>query len=214
MRQVALVVAALASSSAASADRQLWLEGGIGGRVTKQLELELTPELRFDQDVSRMDKFLADVGARYRVRRWLRFGGGYRLEYERDGMGDLVLRHRLAADVRVRYEREPLRVDVRSMVFEQIRPASGDSLRTGIRNRLVVGFRRWHPWVPEAAVEVFHALGDLDEFTYDKVRFSIGGLHDRGDHDFELLLRVELHADPAEPTYYILGLGYHYDVGR
>jgi hypothetical protein len=206
-----MVVSALTLSNAV-ADNQLWISAGISAHPTKHLELELEPQVRFDEDVSRFSSFLPEVSARYRIKRWLRVGAGYRLEYERDGAGELVVRHRVSTDVRLRKDIGDVRIDNRLMLMEQYRPDTGDDYRLIIRDRLGVSYRGVRPWIPYAEVEPFYKLGDLDELGYHKLRLTVGVSHDRKQHAFDLFVRAELHEDPQDPTFYILGLAYHYDL--
>ncbi|MBA3503276.1 MAG: DUF2490 domain-containing protein [Myxococcota bacterium] len=208
----ALAAVVLACASPAFADAQLWVEAGAGTNITKRVEVDLGPQVRFDQDMSRFAAFLPEVNIRYRAKRWLRVGGGYRLEYERDNNDELVVRHRVSVDVRLRTELGAARVDYRAMLMEQVRHDTGDPYRAVIRNRLDVSYRAFRPWIPYAGVESFHLLGDFDELTYHKLRLSLGVLRGGREHDLEMFLRAELHADDRDPTFYIVGLGYHYQL--
>lgn len=196
----------------AHGDGQVWIEPGVGFEPAKRIEIDLTADTRFDQDVSRFAAFLPEASLSYRVKKWLRVGGAYRLEYERDKNGDLVVRHRIAGLVRLRWNPRPIRVDYRLMVAEQIRPSSNDQVRTVLRNRLAVSYRAWDPWIPGAEIETFHALGDLDQFDYGRLRLTAGMTHSRGKHDVQAYFRVQLPADPQQETAYIFGLEYHYQL--
>ncbi|MFN0246286.1 MAG: DUF2490 domain-containing protein [Kofleriaceae bacterium] len=212
---IALVAVAgvlVGTSHPALADVQLWSEAGVSKRATKRLQVELSLQTRFDQDISRLQALLPEVGVRYRAIRWLRVGGGYRLEYERDNNGDLVVRHRVSAYARASYTVKRVRLDYRLMVVEQWRPSSNDQYRTVLRNRVDVSYRDLGPWTPGVSAEVFHALGDLDQADYDKLRLTAGVSLERKQHSIDVFYRAELHADPAEPTFHILGLGYHFDL--
>jgi len=207
-----ITLAVLAAAGHAYADAQLWGEAGVSTRPAKRIEVDVSPQVRFDQDMSRFSAFLPELSARYRIARWLRVGTGYRLEYERDGGGMLVLRHRVSADGRVRYELGDVRADYRLMIMEQIRPDTNDPYRAVLRNRVDVAYRAWKPWVPYVGAEHFLLLGDFDALADHKLRLTTGVVHGRGDHDVEMFVRAELHADPNDPTFYILGLGYHYEL--
>ena len=201
-----------ATGGTAHADAQLWAEGGVSKEVSKRTEVQFTLHMRFDQDISRLTAVLPEASARYRIKKWLRVGGGYRLEYERKRNGEFVLRHRVSADVRFRYEVHPVRFDYKVMLLEQVRPSSNDQFRTVLRNRIDVTYRASKPWTPGVAAEVFHALGDLDQVAYSKLRLTVGVTYERARHAFEVFYRAELHADPADPTFHILGLGYNFEL--
>jgi hypothetical protein len=201
----------LLAGGSARADHQLWLEAGFELQPTSRLELQLAPQIRLDQDVSRFLAFLPELSLRYRAATWLRVGGGYRFEYERNNDGELVVRHRVSADARLRLQLDPMRVDYRLMLVEQYRPSSNDQYRTLLRNRVELRLGAWQRWTPSIAGETFHALGDLDTVVYDRLRLTAGVAHDRGDHELTMFIRVELHADATDDTDYILGLGYSFE---
>ncbi|NVB84612.1 MAG: DUF2490 domain-containing protein [Kofleriaceae bacterium] len=203
---------ALACVAPAYADSQLWLEPGVGVAPVRRVDVDLTGQVRFDQDVTRFSAFLPELTARYRIERWLRVGGGYRLEYERDAYGQLVIRDRLSADARIRVDSARIRVDYRLMVAEQRRPMSNNVFRTVLRNRVDVSYRRLGLWRPFGGVEVFYMLDDLDKLEYDRTRLTAGTTYKAKDFDIDMFVRAEIHADPDEPTYAILGLGYHYQL--
>jgi hypothetical protein len=202
----------LVGGGSARADSQLWMEAGFELEPRTRFELEIAPQIRFDQDLSRFLAFVPELTLRYRATTWLRVGGGYRFEYERDNDGELVVRHRVSADARVRLDLDPLRVDHRLMLVEQYRPSSNDQYRTVLRNRTELRLRAWQRWTPSIGAELFHALGDLDMVAYDRLRLTGGLAYDRGDHELSVFFRVELHTDPADDTDYILGLGYNFEL--
>lgn len=208
-----LIVVALAIQSATVwADSQVWLEAGVSLTPTKRVEINIVPSVRFDQDVSRFQSFLPELSVRYRVKKWLRVGSGYRFEYERNKDGDLVVRHRVTADARLRATPGPLRLDHRLMLVEQFRPASKDQYRTFVRNAITVSYRQARPWVPAVSAEVFHALGDLDQLAYDRLRLTAALAHVREKDAIEVFLRLQVHADPMAESLYIIGLGSSFEL--
>ena len=196
----------------AYADRQLWLQPGLGVQPAKRIAIDFTAQTRFDQDISRVAAFLPEASVTYRVKKWLRVASGYRFEYERNNKGELVVRHRIVGDVRLRWDKKPIRVDYRLRLVEQIRPSSKDQLRTVLRNRIGMEYRASKRWIPGADVEAFHALGDLDRLEHDRLRLTAGVTHSRRDHDVLAFFRVELYTDPQQATAYIVGLAYHYQL--
>lgn len=208
-------IAALTPAGSARADGQLWTGATAPWEASKRVELSFSLDLRFDQDISRVGAVLPEATAHYRIKKWLRVGGGYRFEYERDTsgriQGQMVVRHRVAADVKLRGELDPVRFDYRLMLTEAIRPASNNQLKTALRNRFDVSYQAAKPWKPFAGFEVFHALGDLSKVEYSKLRVTVGTAYAMKDHEVEGYFRIEAPQDPMDPTLYIFGLGYGYD---
>lgn len=213
MRRASLLLVAVVAVSPparAESDAQLWLEAGASHDLSRRFELRFEQELRLDQDMSRVAAVLPGLRAGVEVVSWLRLGGGYRFAYERDGSGDMVIRHRLDAEARPRVDLGPVRLGYRLRYQEQLRGADGmDGFRHTLRNRVDVRWRIARRWGPEAAAEAFHSLGDGETIRLHKVRLTIGGAVDLDTHELELFYRLELpQDDPDDPTLHIVGLGY------
>jgi hypothetical protein len=207
----ALVLAA--APARAETDLQTWFEAGLGRRLGKRVDLSFEQHLRFDQDVSRLQAVMPELGLAYRLHKLVRFGLGYRFIYERDKDGVLVIRHRLHAEARPRYELGPVEISYRLRYQEQIRDATADGLRHTLRNRLQVALEKTRPWIPAVAAETFHRLGDGEAIRLRKLRLTAGVGYQLGDHEIELFYRVEiLQDDPDDPIPHILGLGYEYEL--
>jgi uncharacterized protein DUF2490 len=210
---VMLLVGALGSVARAD-DVQVWTAAGTSLIPHRRFELILEPQIRLDDNASRVSSLLFFVGARYQVASWLRATAGYRSEYERDGDDDLVLRHRLTADLGPRLDFGSIRLTYRLRLQEQLRPTSRDQYRVTLRNMLQLSYRGWDRWTPALAAEPFHAMGDLDAFELDKTRITFGVTHDLDKHqEVEAFYRIEVsHGDASEPTLHIVGATYHCDV--
>jgi hypothetical protein len=209
---VAVAIAWGLAANTAHAEGQVWVSAGVSAKPAKRVEVQVGPQLRFGDDTWQLVGVLPEASARYRIKKWLRVGGGYRYEYERVGRSELfVTTHRASLDARVRHDLGDLRVDYRLMLAEKYKPVT-ESFKTELRNRVDVAYRAWRPWIPYAGSELFVALGDFDKFAYDKLRLTAGVVYARADHDIELFVRTELHADAMEPTFYVLGFGYQYEL--
>ena len=80
----AAALLAAAPARAAESDLQQWTELGVGHGFDKKTTVSLDAGIRFDEDVSRVGAVLPEAGLQYRLAKWLRVGGGYRLQYSRD----------------------------------------------------------------------------------------------------------------------------------
>lgn len=206
-----LITAALAApllwapDARAESDSQLWTEAGISADLGKQTEISLTGQLRFDQQISRVAGVLPELSIERDLARWLELGAGYRFEYERNGDGDMVIRHRLVAEGGVQVEPGALKLGYRLRFQEQIR--AGGALRHTVRNRLGLDVRRLKPFVPGGSVELFHGVGGGDPATLKKIRVTLGTEYDLGKQELGFFYRLELpHDDPMDPVLHILML--------
>jgi hypothetical protein len=200
---MAVIALALAAPRAARADVELWTELGVRRDLGRRVQLRLDQQLRFDANVSRVGALIPEAGVSVRIARWLRAGAGYRLEYERDGAGDMVIRHRPFASARGRIALGPLRAEPRLQLQDDIRPDKMDVHRPEVRLRLAVSYRRARPWVPEVSAETFHRASDL---RIDKLWLTLGGAR-TGRREIEAFYRLELAS--GEPVVSIVGLAFH-----
>ena len=201
-----LLVGLVAAPLSASADVALWTELGVDHAVSRRLDVGFDQHLRFDDDVSRVGAVMPELSMRFRVQRWLRLGAGYRYEYERDGDGMLVTRHRFDVRARTRIDVGSLRVTAEVRLARQLRPDKRDTERHVLRERVSVSWRGLRPWQPSASVAVYHVL---DDGRLDKLRWTIGGAHARRGRELELFYRLEQPLGGDDPFLHIIGVGFH-----
>lgn len=208
----ALAILAPARRAHAQSDSQLWLEGGVAhdvGRVT----LAFDQHLRFDDGMSRVGSIMPEPGLSLRVKRWLRLGTSYRLQYERNRDGVFETRHRVHVWGRARKDLGKVRLEYRLQVQEQIRPDDNELYRHGLRNRATLSYRGKPRWTPAGSIELHHDLDNGDAIHLDKIWLTVGVEHQLGRYDLELYYRAELpQARAADPTLHILGLGAHVEL--
>jgi hypothetical protein len=215
IRCVVVAVAVFAVTPAhAESDLQLWLEPGIAKRFDKRWELSFDQHLRFDQNLSRVQAVMPELALAYRLHKLLRVGIGYRLQYERNKDGVMVLRHRGQVEVRPRYEIGGVQLTHRLRFQEEVRGSfASDDLRHTIRNRLAIALEVTKPLVPAISAETFHRLGDGDTIHLQKIRLTAGASYELDDSEIELFYRIEVaQYDPTDPTPHIIGVGYRYTL--
>lgn len=194
-----------APDARAQSDAQVWTGAGVSADLGKRTDIAFSAELRFDQQISRLAGILPAVSIDRELTRWFQLGAGYRFEYERNGDGEMVIRHRVVADADVDVEAGRLDLGYRLRFQEQIR--AGGELRHSVRNRLGFDVRKLKPFVPGASVEVFHELGGGDPGSLKKVRVTLGTEYDFGKQELGLFYRFEVpQDDPMDPVLHILVL--------
>ncbi|MBK7197104.1 MAG: DUF2490 domain-containing protein [Myxococcales bacterium] len=208
----ALAVLAPARRAHAQSDSQLWLEGGVAHDVGK-VTLSFDQHLRFDDGMSRIGSIMPEPGISVRVKRWLRLGASYRLQYERNRDGVFETRHRLNGYGRARADLGKLRLEYRLQLQEQVRPDDNELYRHGLRNRATLSYRGKPPWTPSGELELHHDLDNGDAIHLDKIWLTVGVQRELGRYDVELYYRAELpQARTTDPTLHILGLGFHAEL--
>lgn len=189
---LSVLAAGLARPAAAEQDAQLWLELGLHHRLSRRWELTFEQHLRLDEDVQRLAQVMPDLSATYRVRSFLRAVAGYRLQYVRDGSGDFELRHRFYAGGLALRDLGAVRLSLRALFTEQLRPedTGEDTARTGLRTRGAASWRGPRCWQAKASAELFL---DLEEAELTKLRLGLDV--QPGVRDVEVGYRLELPRD-------------------
>lgn len=204
----------LVCTPARADDVESWLSAQLAIEPLDQLELHLEPRVSLSIDAPGLSGVLLEAGLEYRLLSWLELGTAYRAMYERDGDEALALRHRVQLDVQARLDLSKLRLAYRARLQGKFRPASKNTSKATLRNRVSATYRGWKRWRPAMSVELFVRLEDFDAFERDAVRFTVGLQRALSKAQaLEVFYRVEaLHADKDDPVLHVLGLSWSYDL--
>jgi Protein of unknown function (DUF2490) len=194
--------------AAAEQEAQLWLELDLGHRLSRRWELRFEQHLRWDEDMQRLAQVMPDLSASYRARSFLRVTAGYRLQYERDGSGDFELRHRFYTGAQVQRDLGDVRLSLRALFTEQLRPddSGNDARRAGLRTRGGASWRGPKRWKATATAELFL---DLEAPELTKLRLGLD--LQPGLRHFEVGYRLELPRDDS-PTEHALVLSSAFEL--
>lgn len=209
-----VAVAAVAPSARAQADAQLWLELNVDKQLSRTWSLAFEQHLRFDQDVSRVAQIMPDVSITARLARWARAILGYRLQYVRNGSGELVIRHRpyLGGTVRTDVFSD-LRLSARLLFTEQIRGLATEDLRHGFRAKASAAWRGYRRLRPELSSEFFFAIADPSGVELDKIRLGLDLSTPLGPGDAGVGYRFEFaHRDATDPAIHAVLMNYSVEI--
>lgn len=84
MKKTILTAAILLAATGAYAendDAGLWLSAGVEKKIYKKLEVDLSADFRTRNDFKTVDRWGADIGASYKLTKWLKADAGYSLLY-------------------------------------------------------------------------------------------------------------------------------------
>ena len=207
-----IALVSIPGTALAQSEAQVWSSASLEGDLSDSVELGVEQHLRFDDNSSRFGSVLTDLGLSYEAIDWLRLGAGYRFGYQRDGSGDLVIRHRFHGQGEFRLEpAEPVRLSLRTRWQEQVRDSG---LRHKLRNRFEVGWKATKDLTPSASVEIFHRVGGGDGVVFETLRLTLGAGYEIGKrNEVGAFYRYEQPQDePLDPTLHILGLEYGYTL--
>jgi hypothetical protein len=184
---------------------ELWTELGAEVEPVEDLELSWSNHWRFVDGPGELDRWLNDVGLRYRFNKTVRVGAGYRLIY-RPFRATPCCRHRPHVQATLQAKVGKLRFAMRGRA--QVRLELGEEPRWDVRDRLSVSWRGVKILRPFVSAEVFVRLADGDDIARMKTaRFDVGWQF-RGVPHVKLTTyyRLELPGDPTDDTLHIVGL--------
>ncbi len=197
-------------------DAGLWISLAAEKKITQKLSLGLSQETRFDENISRLATSYTDVGAEYRIFKFLSAGIHYRYVRSRQLTGFYEPRQRFYADVSYRYRNKPVIVTLRQRLQAQYRNTRNDSKTKSpesyLRSKLTVKFDLDKKYFPYISTELFFQLNNDLGNEIDNIRYAAG-------FDYELnnfhavglyyLINKEIHVVNPE-TDYVIGAEYKY----
>jgi len=180
-----VVLAAALSFSAAGQidDVGLWTGVKVTKKVTREFDISVNPEYRFNHDVTTLDAFLADVGLEYEIIKSVRLSLHYRfINSNRENY--YSKRHRLYADLSYRYKLKDFTFLVRGRIQEQY--ADINSSEFGkypvwtIRSKIAVRYDFGEKYVPYVSGELYYLLKDVTEADkiFTRNRYEAGITYD------------------------------------
>lgn len=209
-----VLASAVAPRAHAEADVQLWFELDVDKQLSRTWSVAFEQHLRFDEDVSRVAQIMPDVSITARLARWARAIVGYRLQYVRNGAGELVVRHRPYAGGTVRTDvLSDLRLSARLLFTEQIRGLATEDLRHGFRAKATAAWRGYRRAKPEISSEFFFAIADPSGVELDKIRLGVDLSTPVGAGDVGIGYRVEVaQRDASDPVVHAVLMNYAFEL--
>ena len=192
-------------------DARLW--AGFTGKVDiiQPLEATVTQEVRLDDNFVGHEKTFTQIGLRYRINKYLQLGGHYRFSIADDEAAMVTdIRNRVAAELRLRWPINDLRLDYRLRLQTT---GTNDGMKSYVRNKVGIEYALNKNLAPFAAFEL-HYSTTASEFR--QVRFY-GGLNYELSKRFDIegfyLYRYEFNVQMPERNH-IIGIGASYQFRR
>ena len=213
----AWLAAAGLSHAAEGHEAQAWMEAGVRYRPKKKVRLQLSQNLRFNENVSRTESVMTDMAVSWSAGKNLSVAAGYRLNMDANREGEFMPVHRLHVQSVVDREVGPLSLSHR-VRFEESFKVDGtemDSWHT-LRNRVEVELDLDTDLRPVLSVELHSLLAEYRPVLQEKLRFCGGFTYKASKtHVYRLLyinqLPIQYLSDPDE---HIISLGYQHRVPR
>ena len=164
-------------------DVGLWAGVKVTKKVTREFDISINPEYRFNHDVTTLDAFLTDVGLEYEIVRSVRVSLHYRfINSNRDNY--YSKRHRLYADLAYRYKLKDFTFQVRGRIQQQYTDINSSEFGKypvwTIRTKLGVRYDFGKKYTPYVSGELYYLLKDVTEADgiFTRNRYEAGFTYD------------------------------------
>jgi hypothetical protein len=204
---------AVTGLSAQVNDAALWTNITIEKEVIKNLDLILTEEVRFNENITEAGSFFTDIGAEYRIAKGFKAGIFYRNIHKRQPDDSYSRNNRFYTDVS--YRQKVKRFEVSYRVRFQVQYNGYNTSETGhlpewyFRQKIHFGYNTKSRFDPYLDGEFWYWINP-EWSRFDNVRISAGivtRITKKHSIDTGYLINKEFNvADPY--TYYIVYIGY------
>lgn len=172
------ILAAFAAAYCQYNDAGLWLSANLEKKVSPKLSVDLTPALRFNENITELDNAFLDGGVGYKLGKRLRVSANYRWAQRRKTDNTYGVRHRYyfdavykkkIADIVLSY-----RLRFQNQYNEPGRRANGLNPVMALRNKLQLKYDLGKLYTPFISGEVWYEM-DYREKQFNQFRI-VGGI--------------------------------------
>lgn len=158
-------------------DMGLWLNPAIEYKGLKKVDLELSPELRWDQDISRLRSRQIDLKGKYNFKKGYFLGLSFRIGAIQRNSG-WQSRQRIQFNGGKKWKPGDFRIGYTTKIQFTFSGQTGRrdaDLNSNFRNKLSLGYTGIKKFTPEISYELFHGLSDREFLELQDWRFIIEG---------------------------------------
>ena len=205
------------AESVAADDTQVWMESGVRFKTSKKVRVDVAQHLRLDQNVSRVQGVLTDVSLSWRPEKWLRLGGGYRLQFDANKSGQLIPGHRFHLQGGLRTDVQRLTLATRLRFQETFEHKDGGlENKHSIRHRVGFSVDTDSVATPSLSSELFVRIAGKAPIYVSKMRFTLGvDIKPSKRHVVGTYYRLHVPIfDKGDNREHIVGLNYQYRPKR
>lgn len=163
--------------NAQETDFGLWLNPAIEYKGLKKVDLELSPELRWDQDISRLRSRQVDLKGKYNFKKGYFLGVSFRLGAIQRNSG-WQSRQRIQLNGGKKWKPGDFRIGYTTKVqftFSGKTRTRDADLNSNFRNKLSIGYSGIKKFTPEVSYELFHGLSNGEFLELSDWRFILEG---------------------------------------
>lgn len=194
-------------------DAGVWTEATFAIEKGKRWEFAAVPELRFDENWSRLSRAFVDMGAQYKVNKTISASAVLRSGWaDNDGFMEWRNRLQLGLGFRMKWNDWSLNYAPRWQVALAAGGADDVDIATNLRNRFQLKYGGIKDWDFSSAYEFFHSTGQYDFLTWQNWRWTTQAayeLNKRRSISAGYLIQRRLLGSPQRMDFVVL-VGYKY----
>jgi hypothetical protein len=143
-------------------DIELWSGGSINFKLSKKLSLDVTEQIRFDNNITSYKKSFTDIGLKIKLKN----GFGLKPSYRFVARPGFIFEHRFSFDGNYKWSKKgfPFTFGYRMRFQHRI-----ISPKTYLRNKIKVGFKLSKLVDPFLAYEIFFRFNGKNEFRVSRL---------------------------------------------
>lgn len=152
-------------------DAKLWTGISVSQKIN-DFEFSFGEELRFDENMTHIDKVFSEIGVEYKIRKGIYGGISYR--FSRDNQytsRNYNIRHRFDLSLALKHKQEDFRFSFRTK-YQNKSASPEENNPAFIRNKLSVKYKLKNDFTPFVSYEFFYQLNE--EKIINRTRFSLG----------------------------------------
>jgi hypothetical protein len=203
------------SANAQYKDAGIWTEGTLALEKGKRWEFTAVPELRFEENWSRLARAFVDLGAQYKVNKRMTAGLVFRSGMANsDGFLEWRNRIQLGLGFRFKWNDWSMNYAPRWQVTLAAGGSDDADISTNLRNRFQLKYGGVKDWDFSTSYEFFHSTGQYDFFTWQNWRWTTQAsyeLNKRRAISAGYLVQRRLLGSPQRMDFVVL-VGYKYTM--
>lgn len=199
-------------------DAGLWTSVNFEVKLIKKLSLNISEELRFNENITELGAAFTDAGLSYKLNKHFQFAVNYRFTQRHRVDNYYSFRHRFYTDIKYSKKFKPFDISLRTRFQDQIsdigRASDGGVPEYYLRNKLSMKLDLDKAYKPYISFELFSPLNYPRMYAFNGIRAAAGVEYEFSKHhkiDVYYMIQKEMNVKNPE-TDFVLGLGYSYKL--
>lgn len=197
-------------------DAGLWTSVNIEKKITTDFSVELSEELRFNENISELGTVFTEVGGDYKLIKHVTVGASYRFIQRRRVDDFYSLRHRYTFTATLRYKIKKMAINLRERYVTQYADINtsedGKIPQKYLGSKLTLKYDLEKKYTPFLYTELFYNLSIPEGNDFDNVRYAAGFEYEfNKKNSIELSYLVNKEFNVNNPlTSYVIEIAYNF----